>query len=133
MANHNDDEPIIEVTATPVGGQPSTQVFPYSTESTRVSGSTVPQVAGERPGTAIQVAAQFLDDLKGRYNAEKYDLVVEVDEEEEVDRGWFSHTDVGGGIDFESGKWEAKIKGTPKKVKKTKKTIVRIGLEEKGK
>ncbi len=40
MANH-DDEPIIEVTATPVGGAPSTQVFPYSTESVTVSGSTV--------------------------------------------------------------------------------------------
>ena len=76
MANNYDDEPIIEVTATPVGGQPSTQVFPYSTESATVSGSTVPQVAGEQPDTAIQVAAHFLDNLKGKYSAEKYDLVV---------------------------------------------------------
>lgn len=133
MANDHDDEPVIEVTATPVGGQPNTQIFPYSTESATISGSTVPQVAGEQPDTAIQVAAQFLDNLKGNYSAEKYDLVVEVDEEEEIDRGWFTHADVGGGIDFDSGKWEARIKGTPKKVKKKKKTTVRIGLEEKGK
>jgi len=131
MTNNHDDEPIIEVTTTPVGGPPSTQVFPYSTESTTGSGSTVPQVAGEQPDTAIQVAVQFLDNLKGKYSAEKYDLVVEVNEEEEVDRGWFTHTNVGGGIDFECGKREAKIKGIPKKVKRKKKTTVRIGLEEK--
>ena len=68
--DYYNDEPVIEVTATPVGGQPSTQVFPYSTESATVSGSPVPQVAGEQPGNAIQVAAQFLDNLKGRYSAE---------------------------------------------------------------
>lgn len=132
MSKNNDkDEPVIEVTATPVGGERKIQNFPLSTESATVSGSTVPQVAGEQPGNAIQVAAQFLDNLKGKYSAEKYDFVMEVSEEEEVDRGWFSHMDVGGGIDFEGGKWEAKIKGTPKKITRKKKTTVRIGLEEK--
>ncbi len=132
MSNKYEDEPIIEVTATPIGGKPNTQIFPYSTDVATISASTVPQVEREQPDTAIKFALQFLKNLKDEYSAERHDLVVEVDEEEEVDRGWFTHMDFGGGIDFNCGKWEAKIKGTPKKVKKKKKTTVRVSLEEKG-
>ena len=31
--NDDNDEPIIEVTSTPVGGTPKTQIFPLSTEN----------------------------------------------------------------------------------------------------
>lgn len=131
MPTNHDDEPIIEVTATPMGGEPQKHIFPYTTGSGIVSGSTVPQVVKDQPEPAIQYATYFLDNLKAKYSAEKYDFVMEVSEEEEVDRGWFTHMDVGGGIDFEGGKWEAKIKGTPKKITRKKKTTVRIGLEKK--
>ena len=40
---------------------------------------------------------------------------------------------IGGGFDFEGGKWEAWIKGTPKKIKRTKETTIRVGLEKKRK
>ncbi len=39
--------------------------------------------------------------------------------------------DLGGGFDFEGGKLEAKIKGTPKKIKKSKETTIRVGFEKK--
>jgi hypothetical protein len=129
--NYDSDEPVIEVTATPIGGGPKTLNFPLSTESATVSGSTVPMVAGEEPDKAVQFATVFLDHIKEKYSAEEYNLVVKFSEKEEIDRGWFSHVDVGGGIDFEGGKWEAKIKGTPKKITRKKETTIRIGLEKK--
>ena len=131
MSNDYNDEPIIEVTATPIGGVPQTATFPLSTESTTISGSTVPMVAGNEPDKAVQLVTVFLDHIKERYSAEEYDLVVKFNETEESDRGWFSHMDLGGGFDFEGGKLEAKIKGTPKKIKKSKETTIRVGLEKK--
>jgi len=133
MTSNNNGEPVIEVTATPVGGAPITNTFPYSTETATVTGSTVPQVAGRQNDTAVQAASKLLDNLKLNYDPEKYDFVIEVNEEEEVNKGWFSHMDVTGGIDFEGGKWEASIKGTPKKIRKKKKTTITFGLEEKHK
>ena len=131
MSNDYNDEPIIEVTATPIGGVPQTATFPLSTESTTISGSTVPMVAGNEPDKAVQLVTVFLDHIKERYSAEEYDLVIKFNETEEIDRGWFSHMDLGGGFDFEGGKLEAKIKGTPKKIKKSKETTIRVGLEKK--
>ena len=131
IADKNYDEPIIEVTSTPIDGEPEKHTFPFSTESPTISGSTVPQVAGDLAGQAMQVTDKFLDHLRDRYRADEHDIVIKVTEDEEKDRGWFTHMDMGGSFNFPKGKGEARVKGTPKKEKRTKETTIRIGLEKK--
>lgn len=133
MVKDYTDEPFIEVTATPTTGPSTATKFPFSTNSATIAGSTVTTLVTGKVDNAIGLATAFLDHIKDKYQADEYDLVIRLTEKEKVDRGWFSHMDVGGGIDFEGGKWEAHIRGTPKKIIRTKESIIRVSMEKKEK
>lgn len=127
------DEPIIEVTATPTGGEPAIKTFAFSTSSQTISGETVPYVAKIERDKAIDVVTMFIDNIKDSYKVAEHKIVVKMKEEEKVDRGWFSHMDLslGGGLGFDGGTWEGKVKGIPKKESRTKETIIEVYLEKK--
>ena len=133
--DYENDEPIIEVITTVAGEAPEKYEFPITTVSGEVSGVTVPKVAKQETGKSVGIVTAFLDHIKENFKAEEHDLVVKFTEKEEIDRGWFSHMDLllGGTLKFDGGTWEGKVKGTPKKEKRTKETTVRISLEKKAK
>jgi hypothetical protein len=131
--NNKNDEPIIEVTATPVRGMPITRNYSLYDSSGEIAIENVPGLVSSNQEEAVKLATLFLDHIKQNYSSTGHELYVKVEEEEEIDRGWFSHIDLdlGGGIDFEGGRLDAKVKGTPKKEKRKKKTTIRVGVEKK--
>jgi len=128
-----DDGPIIEITATPTGGKPEIKTFAFSTSSQAISGETVPYVAKSERDKAIEITTMFIDNIKDSYKAAEHKIVVKMKEEEKIDRGWFSHMDLslGGGLGFDGGTWEGKVKGLPRKESRTKETIIEVSLEKK--
>jgi hypothetical protein len=133
MAGKSDYEPTIVVTIAPKSENQRVLEFPFSTESNTVSGSTVPSVAKTETEQAIGLATKLIDYLKDTFVAGEQKLVIKLTEEEKIDRGWFSHMDLslGGKFEFPDGSWEAKIKGTPLKEKRTKETRMEVSLEKK--
>lgn len=129
---NNDDEPILSVVATPFTGEVIAKDYGIETESTTVSGENVPLVSKNE--TAINYVAQVVDALKNQYHANKHTLVVDIEETEQVDKGWFSHFDMGVSIGLDNGKLDIKVgEGSPKNIKKTKKTTIEFSLKDKEK
>jgi len=128
---NNNDEPILSVTATPIKGDPLTMKFPLSEDSVIVSRSTVPAVSSDESGLIVHYVAQLLDAVKEKYQPDKHKLVVKFSEKEEIDKGWFSHFDLDLGLNLDAGKWEAKVEGTPRKIKRTKEKTVEVSLKDK--
>lgn len=129
------DEPVVEVITTVTGEAPEKWEFPITTVSKEISGTTVPKVAKQETDKKVELVTAFLDHIKENYKAEEHELVVKFTEKEETDRDWFTHIDfsLGGAINFDGGTWEGKVKGTPKKEKRTKESTIRVSLEKKDK
>ena len=112
--------------------QPIKSEFPISTASTEISHITVPLVT-DNPEEKCPLVEKSLDIIKNHFEAGKHSIVLKITEEEEVDKGWFSHTDLSGGYSFEKGDINFKVKSTPKKIKRKKKTTIEVDLKEKDK
>ncbi|HUT72227.1 MAG TPA: hypothetical protein VMW89_16275 [Desulfatiglandales bacterium] len=123
----DNDEPIIEVTATPMGGSPLIEQFPYSSTGMDISLKMVPEWARKGLKLSEPDVADFIDALK-----ENYTLVINRIVTEEKDRGWWSHMDceLSGKVASEGGEIKAAVKGTPKHEKTKREERVEISLRK---
>jgi hypothetical protein len=129
--NDHKEEPLIEVTATPIEGSPTKMSFPWDVSSGSIAGSTVPYVSKQNVEASIDTATAVLDVLKDTYISTEKKLVIRVTEKEETDRGWWSHFDFSVSLGLDLGKWEATVKGVPKKEKRTKEKTIEVSLDNK--
>ena len=129
MSEKNHIEFDISVTATPRLGKPQNFEFSSDNSGAEITGSTIPIVAKENVEEAKSIAEKIINLIKKVYPPSKDKIEILVEEEEEIDRGWFSHSEVNIKLPFDGGTWQFETKSVPKKVKRTKKT--KISLKEK--
>lgn len=127
-----DEEPIIEVTATPAHGGSITKIFPFSTSSEAISGSTISYIEEKVSEEHFKLVKLFIDSVKENYKAAEHKVVVTIKEKEEIDRGWFSHMSFGGKFNLNDNTIEAQVKSDyPKKERRTKETTIEISMKKK--
>ena len=121
----------IKVTVTGTDKYVKSSEFPVTESTPAITGSTVPIVAKENTEEAIEHANDAVELLKNFLAHQDDSIELTIDEEEMIDRGWFSHFDFKIKYGFSDGEWELSTTSVPKKEIKKKKTKIRVNKRKK--